>query len=97
MRRCIQRLVEDELIQKWKTGYRDKRYSGVLGRRKLEGRQGGGENWREDKREEMQRCILRIVKEEWKILKPNEISSRIKKGARKRMEPLLLAYGQILN
>ena len=31
----------------------------------------GGENWREDKGEEMQRCILVIVKEEWKILKPS--------------------------
>ena len=65
MRRCIRRLVEDELTQQYQQNLRpDEETRGVL-------ESCGGEALREDMGKEGRKCILRIVREEWKSLKPS--------------------------
>ena len=64
MRRCIQRLVEDELVQQYQRNSRpDEETRAVL--------ESCGEiAWREDTGEEGRKSFLRVIKEEWKSVKP---------------------------
>ena len=60
MSRCIQRLVEDELVQQYQGDLMPDEET----RNALES--AGGITWREDQGVEGRRCILRIIKEEQK-------------------------------
>ena len=61
MSRCIQQLVEDELVQDLMP---DEETRNAL-------ESAGGITWREDQGIEGRRCILQIIKEEWKNVKPS--------------------------
>ena len=65
MRRCIQRLVENDLVQQYQRNLRPEKET----REALESC--GVIAWREDKGEEGRKCILQIIKEEWKSVKPS--------------------------
>ena len=65
MRRCIRRFVEDELVQQYQRNSRPDAET----RDALESC--GGAAWREDKWEEGRKCILQIIKEEGKSVKPS--------------------------
>ena len=65
MRRCIQCLVEDKLVQQYQKNSRPDQET----REALES--SGGTAWREDEGEERRKGILRTVKEEWKSVKPS--------------------------
>ena len=65
MSRCIQRLVEEELVQNYQRDLTPDEET----RNTLE--YAVGMNWREDQGVEGRRCILQIIKEEWKTVKPS--------------------------
>ena len=65
MRKCIQRLVKDELVQQYHRNSRPEEGT----REVLESC--GGISWREDTGEAGRKCILRLIKEEWKSVKPS--------------------------
>ena len=65
MRRCIQRLVEDELVQQYQRNSRPYEETRAV----LESC--GGMAWREDTGEEGRKSIQQVIKEEWKSVKPS--------------------------
>ena len=65
MSRCIQRLVEEELVQNYhRDSMPDKGTRNTLD-------YAAGMNWREDQGVEGISCILQLITEEWKKIKPS--------------------------